>query len=297
MLHQDDIYASNHLQNHKEILLKSPKGIGLICTEPISYAIDGKRIFFPRGNWLVGENANALTVFLGHLRNHFYPFSGATILKEVLERFPLPIPSQAFPDTELVMKMCPFYSATFSDFGTVSYLENPDSESHSLEKMEREIGVAEALSRVFLHESFKKLITSSRLDDWGSFINHLIEGISTRFSIERLRLDIISKALSAMSAALEDPQNTSDGISNFKNAPREAVSTSWMGSRKTSVFDVRTSQQTVPDALKVFTESLLSIIPRVIRIALFRFVMRFRLSRKYFPQWDFPRDDSFTNKT
>jgi hypothetical protein len=297
MLHQDDLYASNHLQNHKEILLNSPKGLGLICTEPISYSISNKRVSFPRGNWLVGDNAHALTVFLGHLRNHFYPFSGATILKEVLERFPLPIPSQAFPDTEIVMKMCPFYRATFSDFGTVSYLENPDSESHSLEQMQREIGVSEALSRVFLHESFKNLMSSSRVDDWGSLIKHLIEGISTRFSIEKFRLDIISKALSAISAAIENPQISSDGISKYNNALREDHSNSWIGSQKTSVFHARASKQAVPYALKVLIKSLIIFTPRKFRIALFRFGMRLRLSKKYFPQWDFPSDDSFTNKT
>lgn len=121
----------------------------MICSEAKSRSEANKTIPYPRANWLLRQDADPIAVFLSNLKNHTYPFSGATFAREVLERFPIPWHSTAFPDTEIVMKMCVEYKVRFSTEVTVEYLENAESESHSLSSSQREFGAFQALIRVF----------------------------------------------------------------------------------------------------------------------------------------------------
>ncbi len=180
-LHQDDQYAPEHIQNHRKALNGSASDLGLICSEAVSITPNGKSIGYPRAHWLLENNPDPVTVFLAHLRNHAYPFSGATFSKSVLLNFPIPWHSTSFPDTEIVMKMAVDYRVEFADGVTVKYLENPNSESHSLAPRHRDFGAFQALLRVFAHPNYEKLCRQIPERDIVGYLKSLDEGISQRF--------------------------------------------------------------------------------------------------------------------
>lgn len=186
-LHQDDRYRADHIQKHRAVLSSQHSKPGMICSEYESVLPNGKKVAYPRANWLLGKSPDIATVFLANLRNHAYPFSGATFSREIFEKFPIPWYSSAFPDTEIVLKMCAEYRVVFAAGLTVEYMENPLSESHSLSPAQREFGSFQALIRVFAHDNFAKVCHSVAIPDRRGFILSLIEGIAVRFKDEILR--------------------------------------------------------------------------------------------------------------
>lgn len=180
-LHQDDKYSREHVQNHRKVASNSAANLGIICSEAISVSPDGRRMGYPRAQWLLEDNPDPVTVFLAHLRNHAYPFSGATFSKDVLLKYPIPWHSSAFPDTEIVMKMAVDYRTEFAIGVTVHYLENPTSESHSLTSQDKDFGIFQALLRVFAHPNYKVLCELVSKKEIPSFLKSLDEGIGLRF--------------------------------------------------------------------------------------------------------------------
>lgn len=180
-LHQDDQYSPEHIQNHRKVINSSAPNLGMVCSEAISITPEGQRMGYPRAHWLLENQSDPVTVFLAHLRNHAYPFSGATFSKDVLLNFPIPWHSTAFPDTEIVMKMSVDYSTAFASGVTVKYLENPNSESHSLAPQHRDFGAFQALFRVFAHPNYEKLCGLVPPMDIPNYLKSLDEGISQRF--------------------------------------------------------------------------------------------------------------------
>lgn len=180
-LHQDDQYSPEHVQNHRKVIDRAAADIGMVCSEAVSVTPEGQIMGYPRAHWLLENSADPVTVFLAHLRNHAYPFSGATFSKEVLLNFPIPWHSTAFPDTEIVMKMTVDYSTAFASGVTVKYLENPNSESHSLAPQHRDFGAFQALLRVFSHPNYEKLCGLIPPGDIPNYLKSLDEGISQRF--------------------------------------------------------------------------------------------------------------------
>lgn len=186
-LHQDDRYRADHVQKHREVLRTKHSNLGMICSEFESVLPDGKKVAYPRAYWFLSQSSDPATIFLANLKNHAYPFSGATFSREIFEKFPIPWHSSAFPDTEIVLKMCGEYSVTFAEGLTVEYLENPSSESHSLTPAQREFGSFQALIRVFTHKNFAQVCNSVSLPNQTKFIEGLIDGISVRFRDNQLR--------------------------------------------------------------------------------------------------------------
>jgi glycosyltransferase involved in cell wall biosynthesis len=180
-LHQDDQYSPEHIQNHRKVINKASEKLGMVCSEAISVTPEGHLLGYPRAHWLLENESDPVTVFLAHLRNHAFPFSGATFLVDVLRTFPIPWHSTAFPDTEIVMKMAIDYRFAFAKGVTVKYLENPQSESHSLTQTQRDFGAFQALIRVFAHPNYERLCTLIAQKDIPNFLRSLDEGIRLRF--------------------------------------------------------------------------------------------------------------------
>lgn len=186
-LHQDDSYSHDHVTRHKRVIEKSAVDLGMICSESRSITPQGERINFPRGHWFLEGAWDPVKVFLAHLKNHSFPFSGATFSRQLLLGFPIPWYSTAFPDTELVMKMVMDYRVEFAAGISVDYLENPESESHSLDESHRDFGAFQALLRVFSHPNYGRLCRSIQINHLESFFDSLEDGINARFTDSILR--------------------------------------------------------------------------------------------------------------
>jgi hypothetical protein len=295
-LHQDDEYSPEHVQNHRLLLKDANPNLGMICSEAISISPDGARLGFPRAHWLLENISDPITVFLAHLRNHVFPFSGATFSKNVLLDFPIPWHSTAFPDTEIVMKLALQYRVEFASGVTVRYLENPNSESHSLSALHRDFGSFQALLRVFAHPNYEKLCQLISDGDLANYLKALDEGISQRFQdsgyaqmMKQAAFEITAQHVGTSpematylaegysrvgdSRALEILQSLGASLPiNTQPQPQKPTSKSPNG-RLTSNIGL--------------LAKLSSLLPRAVRRKLFKSLMKSKFGRTRLASWDF----------
>jgi len=179
-LHQDDEYLPTHVEEHKKVILTAPVNLGMISSESRSVSPKGKTLSYPRGAWFLASMASPADIFIAHLKNHSYPFSGATFSIKMLQEIPILWHSTAFPDTEMVLKALPKWGFHYIPKSTVRYLENPASESHALNGYQRDLGAFLALVRVFRCQEFSKLLRTLPLEQVRDFSIGLNDGLKIR---------------------------------------------------------------------------------------------------------------------
>jgi glycosyltransferase involved in cell wall biosynthesis len=295
-LHQDDQYAPQHVQHHRGILTNATSDLGMICSEALSITTEGKRIGYPRAHWLLENNPDSVTVFLAHLRNHAYPFSGATFSKEVLSNFPIPWHSTSFPDTEIVMKMAVDYRVEFADGVTVKYLENPNSESHSLTPVHRDFGAFQALIRVFAHPNYEKLCKQIPECDIAGYLKSLDEGISHRFQNASYS-DLMKQAAFEITAqhigtGLEMANYLAAGYTRVGDVRAleilEALGARLKGHAQPELSkEVRQKSLQRSPRISKYLTSLSGFVPRWLRRILFKAFLKSDLGRSKLASWDF----------
>lgn len=290
-LHQDDIYSPEHLQNHLDVIRSSNSpNLGYIFSESVSFSpVTGKEIPFPRGHWLLEGVTEPYKLFLANLKSHVFPFSGASLRRDLLLDFQLPENSVAFPDTELLLLTLPFVEYKFSSHRTVKYLENPESESHSLLSTERETGVYEALTRVLNSESFGELVSQVDLGKRTLFLRELERGVRLRLKspfhrsmlthLAQVRMkEIRDQSLGKDSKKLGSNQRQSD-ISTDANSNFSILD----GSRfNRKLLQLLYRKLLVPAGLH-----FLSSISYPLRKKLFRGFMKTPIGKSVLPHWDF----------
>lgn len=196
--HQDDQYASDHLIVHSQEISLAETNRGIISCEQVSYSPSRERLAVPRAHWFMEPNPDPASLFLANLFHHTLPFSGATIRIEVMREIPIPWHSTAFPDTEIVLRMIPRWNGSITQHATVKYLENPNSESHSIYLEEREFGSFMSLVRIFRSDGFMMLCREIQEDSLDKFASELSQGISSRLS-SKSYVDLgVAVALEAM---------------------------------------------------------------------------------------------------
>jgi hypothetical protein len=139
-LHQYDEYSPDHLEEHSKIMDQASASLGMISSESRSFSPDGRGLSCPRRAWLLGPAGSPADFFIGHLKNHSFPFSAASFGVEMLNNIPIVWQSAAFPDKDMVLRAIPKWSFHYSSRATVRYLENPNSESHDVSRGQRELG-------------------------------------------------------------------------------------------------------------------------------------------------------------
>jgi hypothetical protein len=295
-LHQDDSYQAEHIINHKEVIDKSNAQLGMVCSGAKSVRVDGKSIPYPRANWLLSEKFDPLTTFLANLKNHTFPFSGATFSRAVLEKYPVPWHSTAFPDTEIVLKMCVAHEIKFAKGLTVEYFENPNSESHSLTQLQRDFGAFQALARVFSHPSYEELCKLVEEQSKEEFVSSLVSGLSGRLEDSQLRLLLTQLALEITAGHIGYfpalLSNLAKGYSSIGDNRAVDVLIALGGSKPIdsgsapNVFIESAMGQKEASSTRHLL-SLARFVPTSLQPKVFRFLMNFRFVRKRFPTWDF----------
>lgn len=295
-LHQDDEYAPQHVQNHRKVISKSDSNLGMICSEATSITPDGEKMGYPRAHWLLEDQSDPVTVFLAHLRNHVYPFSGATFSKDVLLRFPIPWHSTAFPDTEIVMKMAIEYKTSFARGVTVTYLENPASESHSLTPEHREFGAFQALIRVFAHPNYKKLCELLSKEEISGFLKSLDDGISQRFQ-DPLYSHLMKQAAFEITAqhigtSAEMASYLAKGylrVGDVRALDTLLVLGARISNRSPSAPETKPQVKSSPGPPRnvVLAVKFSAIMPRGLRRVLFKALMKIRIGKTILSNWDF----------
>lgn len=295
-LHQDDVYSADHIRRHQEIIQGAPENLGMIASEAKSVSENGKVLAYPRAGWLLKAQEEPVTLFLTHLRHHAFPFSGATFAKQVLEEFPIPWYSSAFPDTEIALKMCAEFQMVFAAGVTVRYLENSASESHSLSQEQREFGAFQALLRVFGHKNYGLICEAVPENLRGEFYRALIQGIAVRFNDKTLRTLMTQFALETTGQNLGiSPELASEIAKGYESVAdnRATEMLASFGARPGNVPD-KVAESRSHSRIKRPRENsyavslrLFGFIPTGIRRVIFRIAMRNPGVKSRLATWDF----------
>lgn len=295
-LHQDDAYSSNHITRHQEVIKGAPKELGMIASEARSVSEKGGILAYPRAGWLLKAEADPVTLFLAHLKQHAFPFSGATFAKQVLEEFPIPWHSSAFPDTELVLKMCAKFKLVFAEGVTVHYLENSSSESHSLSQVQREFGAFQALLRVFAHENYGLICDAVPKNLQEQFVKALVQGITVRFKDGTLRTLMNQFALEVTGENLGIFPVLASEIAKGYQSVEDNRATEMLAAfgamplhheKRESDDSNQSRSGTLGKNSKAAALRLFGLIPSGMREAIFRQAMRHPVFKKSLEAWDF----------
>ena len=292
-LHQDDSYSFNHIAGHIEILNSPPEKLGMVASEAESIDIRGRSVPYPRASWFLKPDADPVTIFLAHLKQHVFPFSGATFAMQALLDFPIQLHSTAFPETELVMKMVADYSFTFAPGITVEYLENPQSESHSLSGSNRDLGAFHALMRTFAHPNYAKICKAVNPQTLGNFLGALEAGIQLRIRDPRLREILIQTSLELSTQHLGmKPQIADRLVQAYADAKdyRAVEVLENLGSnvpRDVTFEREKFHQKQRKNWVREWLLNLLRLMPRNLRTILIRGLVASSIGKKLFISWDF----------
>jgi len=186
-IHQDDRYETNHLETLYTAALRSSSEVLAVSTEMGSMREDGSTILaIARPIWLADSTSKA-NFFLANLRTHLVPW-GSTIFKtrEFLS-IELPWHSTAFPDTELLLRLCAKGKFINLPVQTMSYRENLVSESHGLSGDEKDLAIVAALSRVFASPEFIDIARTVDAEKRPDFYQAVKLGIALRLKRAELR--------------------------------------------------------------------------------------------------------------
>jgi glycosyltransferase involved in cell wall biosynthesis len=185
-IHQDDIYFSHHLFELSNAAKTSNSEVIVISTEMGSLDHFGKlKYSTPRPIWLL-KNNSPVSYFLSNLRTHLVPWGSSLFRTKEFLSVDLAWHSTAFPDTEMLLKMCALGKFVNLPIQTMLYRENPMSESHGLGNPEKEIAAVAALSRVFASEHFKKIAVEVTTSRRGEFLSEIKKGIGIRIKDKSL---------------------------------------------------------------------------------------------------------------
>lgn len=193
-VHQDDFYRENHLGVHVREINKASKSCGVIATD-MGIAIDDKnRGLVPRANWDF-DPADKVACFLGSLKSHLTPNPASSYRVEFLDNYGSPFYNAAFCDTEHELLAYSDWDFRWVPEITIDYMDNPISESKSVDGIGREMAIVNSLCRVFTSDSFVQIAAMVREQDRGKFIEELIGSIQTRFEERLFAVLVINQAL------------------------------------------------------------------------------------------------------
>ncbi len=178
--HQDDFYLANHASTLCEAIDSASADTICISTEMGRLSPDGlKSPTPPRASWFLPDTTPE-TIFLTNLRLHNVPFPAAAFRTSKFFEIETPWHSTSFPDTEWVLLAASRGTFLFVADETMRYRENPDSESHAIDRAEKYLGATSALMRVFANPSFREICDGVRPENRNAFATACFDGIEIR---------------------------------------------------------------------------------------------------------------------
>jgi hypothetical protein len=179
-IHQDDSYASNHLEALVHQMAAESDDVVAISND-MGREETNRRFTShpPRGIWFQKEN-DPVTAFLANMRKHQIPWGATAFRTEMYWKCLGNWHSPTFPDTEIILKMCAYGIFVNTGQETMYYTENPSSESHDLESKEQELGVALSILRVIQSREFKAIVQDIPKRELESFQVSFIQNLEFR---------------------------------------------------------------------------------------------------------------------
>ena len=198
-IHQDDFYKPNHIETLLEMINRGDASIIGVSTTMGSLTYSGKIMNSkPRSTWFTQESDQA-GQFLQNLKAQAFPDPASAYKLEIFKKTPIPVHSSSFPDTEHTLKMLGYGKFLVSEKETMLYRENPYSDSHVLNSVEREVGAVLGLIRVFNSDEFEMLLNTIESQKQGQFATQFLVSLSYRITTPNLLKIIEISALEKMS--------------------------------------------------------------------------------------------------
>jgi hypothetical protein len=178
-IHQDDLYLPNHIFELNKAIRKSNSNTVSISTSMGSMSSHGQIIVAPpRANWFLKQYDQTHN-FLQNVRLHSIPTPSVAYRTDQFAKVASSWHT-TFADALVVLKL-----STMGEFKqvmkeTMHYREDENSESHSINEVERRISTASGLTRAFASEEFAMLISKIPILERHEFVRTLNDAISTR---------------------------------------------------------------------------------------------------------------------
>lgn len=293
MIHQDDHYLPDHVEVLAKAINDSPADVIAICTSMGTLSGNGNKVSgYPRGLWLVDDFSN-VSSFLINLRFQTLSWpSSAFRVKEFSQCFRY-WHSPAFSDTETTLYLCGYGEFRYIAKETMLYRENPMSESHVVNSLERVVVNSIGLNRVLTSVEFKTVLKNVRKNDRAKFYSELISSIEVRIPENNLRHFLQVVATEECCRAWDYEESVSTGaLADVYSAVHAEFSAQLL--YRTAELDSRQPTSDLKQALSELSgvrlnavtplastnystlRSLMSILPLKIRMHLFRIYVRIR---------------------
>jgi hypothetical protein len=223
----------------------------------------------------------------------------------MLEEISIPWHSTAFPDTEIVLKMLPKWTGLVTSASIVKYLENPISESHSIQESEKNLGATMSLIRVFSAPYFGDLCRSLEENEVEEFVREMLIGLSTRISETRAASTVRLVALEAMAQHLGPNPTIAKELESVYASIGADASTTLLHRLHTfstvesilpeesctaisSEAQSNRPRKLAPSLMKQVLARFLGLLPRTARIYLVKTTLSFFHKLHIRTKWDFP---------
>jgi glycosyltransferase involved in cell wall biosynthesis len=198
--HQDDFYKPEHIKTLRQAF-STKKKIDCAFTEMGS--LDSNRNVVPepaRAIWFL-PNSKPETYFTANIRTHLMTWPSAGFNTRRFSEHLSPWHSAAFADTEIALKLSMDSVIQHIETVTMNYMENPESESHSMTSKESLVGAAIGLTRVFTSEDFKNFARSLPSDERGKFSERITKAVHVRLENSALAKFVELIALESLNEA------------------------------------------------------------------------------------------------
>lgn len=179
-IHQDDRYFEEHVKTLQDEIMTAEDNVVAIGSSMKSMNFDGLiQPNPPRAMWLMKNNSQ-VDSFLLNLRTQALAWPTAAFKTEIFMRNLAPWHSPTFSDTETTLLLCGEGKFKYLDAETMAYRENPQSESHVINKLESTIGTALGLARVFSSGAFRRILKLVEPTSRSGFYEELVSSIEIR---------------------------------------------------------------------------------------------------------------------
>lgn len=179
-LHQDDLYLPNHIFELRKAIMARSKDEVAVFTSMGSMLNSGQiKPTHPRISWLITDSSRT-SQFLLNLRSQSLSWPSTAFNTKVFTEVFRSWHNPAFSDTEATLLLCGHGTFKFIAKETMRYRENPESESHVVEKLESVIAASISLARVISSEEFVTVLKSVEIKLREKFFLELISSLEIR---------------------------------------------------------------------------------------------------------------------
>ena len=192
--HQDDFYRENHLAVHLREIREAGENIGVVSTDMGVAFNSSERGLIPRANWDY-DPQDKVSCFLGSIKSHLTPNPASSYRINFIKNHSSPYYNMAFSDTEHELSSYLDWDSIWAPEMTVDYVDNPISESKTVEGVGREMAIVNSMCRVFTSKTFEYVAGLVNESDRDRFAKELIRSIQIRFNEPLFGVIVINQAL------------------------------------------------------------------------------------------------------